>query len=254
MLPLLRVRTSWSFVLCFGLEQLLIVSPVVVFLFLYPLSSCAFAAFYLRKVGFKNSFHIIFFAGIPTVLVMIFGLGQDNPSLGFLVVIFAVCITSTGPIQPFIATLFMGQSLTDEDKGFFSGMFRSTQALGKAFGSGIVASLIAPAWIEEWRKSLDIENHLTGGTHSSYALIPVVGYLIPLVLSYACFLIGESCFLDSDRRGWEKKNAANNADLYINCCSPGGLVIYQTGYEEKKIAKIDERRRKSESMSEAAGN
>ena len=54
-------------------------------------------SYYLKRCGFKNSFHIIFIMGIPTVLVMWLGLGQDTPSLAYLLVIWGVCITSTGP-------------------------------------------------------------------------------------------------------------------------------------------------------------
>ena len=90
--------------------------------------------------------------GIPTVLVMTFALGKDDPSIALLLVILGVSLTSTGPIQPFIATLFMGQSLTDEDKGFYSGMLRSTQALGKALGSAIVGAAIGGPWIESWKR------------------------------------------------------------------------------------------------------
>ena len=54
-------------------------------------------SYYLQRCGFKNSFHIIFIMGIPTVLVMWLGLGQDTPSLAYLLVIWGVCITSTGP-------------------------------------------------------------------------------------------------------------------------------------------------------------
>ena len=199
-------------------------------------------SFYLRKVGFKNAFHIIFIGGIPTVLTMVFYLGTPNPSLAGLIPILVVCVISTGPVQPFIATLFMGQSLTDDDKGFYSGMFRSTQALGKAFGSLIVAGLIAPGWITDWKASMAPG----GAEHTGYWIIPFVGYLLPLIFSYACFLLGESCCLESDRRGWEKKSHnLENSDLYINCCTRGGLVIYQQGYEEKKMAKIEEKRRSS---------
>lgn len=201
---------------------------------------------YLRTVGFKNAFHIIFIMGIPTVLVMTFGLGKDDPSLALLLVILLVCITSTGPVQPFIATLFMGQSTTADDKGYYSGMFRSTQALGKAIGALIVGGLIGPEWIKSWKSALDESGAARSAVgQTDYWLVPVIGYLLPLFLSYACFLFAETCCVNSDKRGWEKKNAWQGKDLYINCCSPGGLVIYQSGYEEKKLAKIEAARRSS---------
>jgi len=135
---------------------------------------------YLKKVGFKNAFHIIFVMGIPTVLVMTFALGKDDPSIALLLVILGVSLTSTGPIQPFIATLFMGQSLTDEDKGFYSGMLRSTQALGKALGSAIVGAAIGGPWIESWKKALDESGDLRSSAgHTDYWLVPVFGYLAP---------------------------------------------------------------------------
>ena len=180
--------------------------------------------------------------GLPTVLVMWLGLGKKDNSLAMLVVIWGVCITSTGPVVPFIATLFMGQSITDEDKGFYSGMFRSSQALGKALGAAVVASMIGPGWIASWKTS--IEN---GTEHDDYWMIPIIGYMLPLLLSYGFFLLGEGCFVKEDRRGWEGKDAANGEmSLYVNCCAPGGLVTYQTGFEEKKLAK-----RRASSVSKA---
>lgn len=209
---------------------------------------------YLKKVGFKNAFHIIFVMGIPTVLVMTFALGKDDPSIALLLVILGVSLTSTGPIQPFIATLFMGQSLTDEDKGFYSGMLRSTQALGKALGSAIVGAAIGGPWIESWKKALDESGDLRSSAgHTDYWLVPVFGYLVPLVLSYVCFVLGESCCLEGDKRGWESKDAWQGQDLYINCCSPGGLVVYQTGYKEKKAVKLVEAKRRASSKDASAG-
>ena len=192
--------------------------------------------------------------GIPTVLVMTFALGKDDPSIALLLVILGVSLTSTGPIQPFIATLFMGQSLTDEDKGFYSGMLRSTQALGKALGSAIVGAAIGGPWIESWKKALDDSGDLrSSAAHTDYWLVPVCGYLLPLVLSYGCFLLGESCCLEGDKRGWESKDAWQGQDLYINCCSPGGLVVYQTGYKEKKAVKLVEAKRRASSNAGSAG-
>lgn len=221
--------------------MLFLVYAILSYLFNFIGAACT-TSWYRKKCGFKNSFHVIFLMGLPTVLVMWLGLGKKDNSLAMLVVIWGVCITSTGPVVPFIATLFMGQSITDEDKGFYSGMFRSSQALGKALGAAVVASMIGPGWIASWKTS--IEN---GTEHDDYWMIPIIGYMLPLLLSYGFFLLGEGCFVKEDRRGWEGKDAANGEmSLYVNCCAPGGLVTYQTGFEEKKLAK-----RRASSVSKA---
>merc|ERR1719247_3169434 len=108
----------------------------------------------------------------------------------------------------------MGQTIEDEEKGLYSGMFRSTEAFGKACGAAIVGTAIAPGWVQEWRDTED----LTGADyHPSYWLIPFMGYFVPLFLSYGCFLLGEGCFVRDDKRGWEDKDAiVNGAQLYIN--------------------------------------
>ena len=123
----------------------------------------------------------------------------------------------------------MGQSGSEHDKGFYSGMFRSAQALGKAIGALVVATGIGPGWIESWRTS-------DGGSgHTNYWLVPIVGYLLPLVASYGFFLLAETCFVKEDKRGWEgKDDITNGMSLYINCCARGGIATYQSGYKERK--------------------
>lgn len=181
---------------------------------------------YIPRCGFKNSFHLVFWLGVPTVVVMLTALNSKDPSLGWLVVVWLVSLTSTGPMQPLRASLFMGQAPSFNERGVFSGMLRSIEALGKAFGSLIVGTIIGEGWNAAWKESVD-----TNSEHVGYWTIPVFGYLMPLCLSYLCFILGEGCCIKEDKRGWDNDD---DRRLVLNCCKRGGLLIYGDDEVEKK--------------------
>ena len=84
----------------------------------------------------------------------------------------------------------------------------------------------------------DSAKRVASGCRLTRWLIPFMGYFVPLFLSYGCFLLGEGCFVRDDKRGWEDKDAiVNGAQLYINCCAPGGCLTYQKGRAEKLAEK-----------------
>jgi MFS family permease len=180
---------------------------------------------YIPRCGFKNSFHLVFWLGLPTIIIMMTALNSKMPSLAWLVVIWLVSLTSTGPMQPLRASLFMGQAPSFDDRGAFSGMLRSIEALGKAVGALIVGSLLGPTWNETWKASVE-----SGGAHEGYWTLPVVGYLMPLILSYVCFILGEGCCVKDDVRGWDNDDENR---LVLNCCKRGGLLVYGDEEVEK---------------------
>ena len=181
---------------------------------------------YIPRCGFKNAFHLVFWLGLPTVIVMLTALNSKNPSLGWLVVVWLVSLTSTGPMQPLRASLFMGQAPSFQERGVFSGMLRSLEALGKAFGALFVGTIIGEGWNAAWKESVD-----TNSEHVGYWTIPVVGYMLPLFMSYLCFILGEGCCVKEDLRGWDNDD---DRRLVLNCCKRGGLLIYGDDEVEKK--------------------
>jgi len=184
-------------------------------------------------MGFKNAFHLaiigtICCSGIPLMLFPT----THNSMMQWITVLGSLLFG--GCLQPYTLAWFMGQAQTPADKTLYSGIFRVTQAAGKAVGALIVGVLIAPGWVNGMKLEMAsgcIEDNIkpcakTGtceagavlttpclaGFKKPYAMaffLPFLAYVLMPLVAWLCLISAEVCCKNQDKEGWRGENDTN---------------------------------------------